>query len=108
MIKHNLGDHCSLLHRGVTEGAVIVMPFFLGAIDDEENAGEADEADARSADSGPRKRFPCLARQRCRGATTIYGAMQPLVVQLGRSMSTEGRINRCARDLYPGSGRTDA
>jgi hypothetical protein len=28
------------------EGAVIVMPFFLGAIDDEENAGEADEADA--------------------------------------------------------------
>jgi hypothetical protein len=37
------------------EGAVIVMCFFLGAINDEEDGDEADETDAQSNDSGLRK-----------------------------------------------------
>jgi hypothetical protein len=59
------------------EGAVIVMPFFLGAINDEEDE-EADEADAQSANSGSCKRSPYLARQRCHAYNHLWGHLAPL------------------------------
>ena len=60
------------------EGAVIVMPFFLGAIDDDEDDDEADEIDVQSADSGSRKRSPYLVHQRCHGYDHLWGHLAPL------------------------------